>query len=100
MFIFSSIRERISKDQEICSIYRDFGVFHLSSFNCKHILETQDSSDFLWVRGLMVSNVGFEFCDRSSIPIVCQITDDDHRKLVYIVPYSLDGGLLLDQQCY
>ena len=28
-----------------------------------------------WVRGLMAINVGCEFRDRGSIPIVCQITD-------------------------
>ena len=39
-----------------------------------------------WVRGLMVANVGFEFSDRSSIPIVCQIMDDDLKQVVYIVP--------------
>ena len=34
------------------------------------------------VRGLMVANVGFEFCDQSSIPIACQITDDSLRQVV------------------
>ena len=34
----------------------------------------------------MVANVGFEFRDRNSIPIVCQIMDDSLRKVVYIVP--------------
>ena len=34
-----------------------------------------------WSNGLMVTEVGFEFLDGSSNPIVCQITDD-----IYIVP--------------
>ena len=40
---------------------------------------------FSCVCGLMVAKVGFEFHDRSSIPIVCQITDGDLRQIVYIV---------------
>ena len=38
-----------------------------------------------WVRGLTITEVGFEFRDRSSNPIVCQIKDD--------CP-SLDGDIL------
>ena len=36
----------------------------------------------------MVTEVGFEFRDRSSNPNVCQITDDglSARQVVYIVP--------------
>ena len=37
----------------------------------------------LFVRGLMVTNVGFEFCDRSPIPIVYQIINDSLRQFVY-----------------
>ena len=50
-----------------------------------------DSSSYsLWVRGLMVTNVGFEFRDRSSIPSVCQITDDGrlHCTIAYTVVSS------------
>ena len=32
----------------------------------------------------MVTNVGFEFRDQSSIPIVCQIMDDGLRQVVNI----------------
>ena len=31
----------------------------------------------LCVRGLLVTNAGFEICDRGSIPSMCQITDED-----------------------
>ena len=44
------------------------------------------ASNAQWVRGLMVANVGFEFRDWSSIPIMCQITGDGLRQVVYIVP--------------
>ena len=35
-----------------------------------------------WGRGLTVANMGFEFRDRNSIPIV----DDGLRQVIYIVP--------------
>ena len=47
----------------------------------------------LWVLGLMVTKVGFEFRDRNSIPSVYQITDDGLREVFYI--YTVNGGLLL-----
>ena len=33
----------------------------------------------------MVTEVGFEFRDRSSNPIECQITDEDLRQFLYIL---------------
>ena len=39
----------------------------------------------LCVCGLMVANLEFEFRDRRSIPIVCQIMDDGLGQVVYIV---------------
>ena len=38
-----------------------------------------------WVLGLLVAEVGFEFQDRSSNLIVCQITNNGLRQVVYIV---------------
>ena len=35
---------------------------------------------------LTVTEVGFEIHGRSSNPIMCQITDDGLRQVVYIVP--------------
>ena len=50
-------------------------------------IEGRGSQAFrLWVRGLMVANVGFEYRNRSSILIVHQIMDDGFRQVVYIVP--------------
>ena len=40
----------------------------------------------LWVRGLMDTNVGLEFRNQSSIPIMGQIMDDGLRQVVYTVP--------------
>ena len=38
---------------------------------------------FMWVRGVMVTGVGFEFRDRSSNPILCQITDGSLRRCLH-----------------
>ena len=47
------------------------------------------------VRGLMVTEVGFEFHNRSSNPTVCLITDETLGKSSTL-NHRLDGGLLLD----
>ena len=80
----------VAKDVEIlidlfCSI--DFIYFDKISIENEGVV-------LKWVRGLTVTNVGFEFRDRSLISIVCQITDDGHRKSSAYY-HSLDGGLLL-----
>ena len=41
---------------------------------------------FPWVRGLMVAIVGFQIRDLSLTLIMCQITDDGLRQVVFIVP--------------
>ena len=46
----------------------------------------------VWVRGIMVLDVGCEFRDRGSIPSECQIPRDVDLGQLY---HSL-GGLLLD----
>ena len=65
--------------------------FRINIVNKKHIIiEISSSHQYLLamrgrIHGLMVTNMGFEFRDRSSIPIVCLITDDGFRQVVYIV---------------
>ena len=51
--------------------------------NCEHLKMLCLTK---WVRGVMVTDVGFELRDRSSNPSVCQITDDGLRQVVYFEP--------------
>lgn len=48
---------------------------------------------------LKVTEVGYDFRDRSSNLIECQITDNGLRQAVYTLNHSVYGGIFLDLRC-
>ena len=47
----------------------------------------------------MVTGVEFEFRDRSSNPIVCQITDESLRQVVYILTVASFLDYAIEEVC-